>query len=301
MLFSGDIIIIDPCYAIRKDNDFADYQKSGYGENMKALGFSRMIHVYTFWQDCGKVKNTDSGEILGTISAESGALCVLYYDELMKYNPDYFTNIGDFETATIIRNFHGEITIDALYGRIQGKGNINLQTVLDVEEEKMSMLRISDLVNDSIVDGVGLRFTVFVQGCPHHCKGCHNPQTHDFNAGRLIAIDEIVEKIASNPLLDGVTFSGGEPFCQAMELYELGKKIREMNLNITTYTGYTFEYLYEHLHGGNGYDALLSVTDWLVDGRFIEEQRSLELKFRGSANQRIIWKRRTRHGRPLPP
>lgn len=156
------------------------------------------------------------------------------------------------------------------------------------QEEDFFMLRISDLVNDSIVDGEGLRFTVFVQGCPHHCKGCHNPQTHDFNAGRLVSIDEIAQKIQSNPLLDGVTFSGGEPFCQSMELYELGKKVREMGLNIMTYTGYTFEYLYEHLHDGMGYDALLSVTDLLVDGRFIEEQRSLELKFRGSANQRII-------------
>lgn len=149
------------------------------------------------------------------------------------------------------------------------------------------LINISGTVNDSIVDGPGLRFAIFVQGCPHGCKGCHNPQTHDFNAGTPTEPAALLDKIKANPLLDGVTFSGGEPFCQAQALAELGAEIRKLGLDIITYTGYTFEYLYEHREE-NGYGALLSVTDVLIDGQFVETLRSLELRFRGSANQRII-------------
>lgn len=149
------------------------------------------------------------------------------------------------------------------------------------------LIRLSDTVNDSIVDGPGLRFTVFVQGCPHDCPGCHNPQTHDFAGGRDTTTEEILERIKSNPLLDGVTFSGGEPFCQAKALAELGKEIKQLGLNLITYTGYTFEYLYAHREE-NGICELLSVTDWLIDGPFVDALRSLELHFRGSANQRIL-------------
>ena len=149
------------------------------------------------------------------------------------------------------------------------------------------MLRISDTVNDSIVDGPGLRFTVFVQGCPHHCPGCHNPQTHDFEGGTVINERELLPRIQGNPLLDGVTFSGGEPFCQAKALAALGREIRKLGLNIMTYTGYKYEFLYEH-RAENGIGELLEVTDWLVDGPYIEELRSLELHFRGSSNQRIL-------------
>lgn len=148
-------------------------------------------------------------------------------------------------------------------------------------------LQISGTVNDSIVDGPGLRFTVFVQGCPHHCKGCHNPQTHAFEGGKPVESEELLQKIKDNPLLDGVTFSGGEPFCQAEALADLGMHIRKMGLNIMTYTGYTLEYLLEHREE-NGYGKLLTVTDWLVDGPFIEAQKSYMLHFKGSANQRII-------------
>lgn len=149
------------------------------------------------------------------------------------------------------------------------------------------MLKLSAFVNDSIVDGPGLRFSVFVQGCPHHCPGCHNPQTHPFEGGTPMDLEELLDRIRRNPLLDGVTFSGGEPFCQAKELAVLGKAIRTLGLNIMTYTGYTFEYLYAH-RANDGIGDLLDVTDWLVDGPFIESQRSLELQFRGSANQRIL-------------
>ena len=149
-------------------------------------------------------------------------------------------------------------------------------------------LNLYGTVNDSIVDGPGLRFSVFVQGCPHNCKGCQNPDSHPFDTGTPTSTDELLERIKNNPLLDGVTFSGGEPFCQPLPLYELGKQVKALGLNIVTFTGFTFEYLYEHRETNTGYAALLSVTDYLIDGPFVESLRSLELRFRGSSNQRII-------------
>ena len=148
-------------------------------------------------------------------------------------------------------------------------------------------LRIAGTVNDSIVDGPGIRFTIFTQGCPHNCEGCHNPQTHAFDGGKLVDTNELLEKIKGNPLLDGVTFSGGEPFCQAEALAELGKEIHAAGLNVITYTGYTFEKLYAD-SDKNGWGKLLEVTDYLIDGPFILAQKDWEIKFRGSSNQRYI-------------
>ncbi|MDR2899822.1 MAG: radical SAM protein, partial [Clostridiales bacterium] len=107
------------------------------------------------------------------------------------------------------------------------------------------LIRISGIVNDSAVDGPGLRLTVFAQGCKHGCYGCHNPQTHDLNGGYFIDTGEIVDKIRKNPLLDGVTFSGGEPFLQVKEFTQLAQSIRQtgLKLNIMAYTGYTWEEL----------------------------------------------------------
>lgn len=149
-------------------------------------------------------------------------------------------------------------------------------------------LKIAGTVNDSIVDGPGMRFTIFVQGCPHRCEGCHNPQTHDFDGGRDVSLQSLLEEIAQNPLLDGVTFSGGEPFCQAEKLYRLALEIKKTGMNIIVYTGYTFEYLTEKADGKNFYSELLSVTDHLVDGPFQLDKRDILLKFKGSSNQRII-------------
>lgn len=149
-------------------------------------------------------------------------------------------------------------------------------------------IRISGIINDSIVDGPGIRLTIFTQGCPHHCEGCHNPQTHDFNGGEDVTIESLLEKVKSNPLLDGVTFSGGEPFCQAKQLYELGLEVKKAGMNVVTYTGYLYEYLTEHADSNNYYSELLSVTDYLVDGSFVLSKRDILLKFKGSSNQRII-------------
>ncbi len=149
-------------------------------------------------------------------------------------------------------------------------------------------LRIAGTVGDSIVDGPGFRFSVFTQGCPHGCPGCHNPQTHDFSGGKVVSTDEILEKVFSDPLLDGVTFSGGEPFCQAKALAEMGRAVREKGLNVIVYTGYLWEYLLEHSDENNGYRELIDVADFIVDGRFEQDKKSLALHFRGSSNQRVI-------------
>ncbi len=147
-------------------------------------------------------------------------------------------------------------------------------------------IRLAGLVDDSIVDGPGYRFTVFVQGCPHHCPGCHNPKTHDYEGGYEGDTDEIFAKIMENPLLQGVTFSGGEPMDQAIPLVELAKKIKAAGLDLWVYTGYTYEVL--KTKNDAAVQELLSLADVLVDGPFIMEQRDIELAFRGSRNQRIL-------------
>ncbi len=148
----------------------------------------------------------------------------------------------------------------------------------------MSILRLSGVANDSIVDGKGLRYTVFVQGCPHHCKGCHNPQTHDFAAGYEEDTDTLLKAISANPLLDGVTLSGGEPMCQAKALLPLARECRARGLSVWVYSGYTYEMILEH----PDMLALLKEVDVLIDGPFQLENRSLELTFKGSSNQRGI-------------
>ena len=152
----------------------------------------------------------------------------------------------------------------------------------------MNIIRISGIVKESIVDGPGIRLVVFSQGCKHNCKGCHNPQTHSFENGQMINIEDILEMIKKNPLLDGVTFSGGDPFEQAESFAELGKEVKKLGLNIITYTGYTYEEIIESVDKKKGWKDLLHVTDMLIDGPFQIDKRSLELKFRGSSNQRII-------------
>lgn len=149
-------------------------------------------------------------------------------------------------------------------------------------------IRIAGYANDSIVDGPGIRFTLFVQGCPHHCEGCHNPQTHDFAGGYVVSTEEIYKRVAANPLLDGVTFSGGEPFCQAHALYVLGSRLREQYYGLIVYTGYTFEYLIKNATSQNFYRELLSIADYLIDGRFDISKKNYLLRFRGSENQRIL-------------
>lgn len=152
----------------------------------------------------------------------------------------------------------------------------------------VSELRLSGLVEESIVDGSGLRFVVFVQGCPHHCEGCHNPQTHSFHDGYIENIDYIFQQYRQNPLLTGITFSGGEPFCQPEPLAALGRMVRAVGGNVITYTGYVYEDLLKMAQDNPGIGKLLSVTNQLIDGPYVESLKDLTLPFRGSSNQRII-------------
>lgn len=149
-------------------------------------------------------------------------------------------------------------------------------------------LRIAGIIKESIVDGPGIRYVIFVQGCRHNCEGCHNPETHSFEGGSLTDTDTLLKEIKKNPLLDGITFSGGEPFEQAPVLGDLAAKVKKLGLNVITYTGYTFEFLNENKNKSDGWKKLLEETDILVDGRFELAKKSLMLKFRGSSNQRLI-------------
>ena len=147
-------------------------------------------------------------------------------------------------------------------------------------------IRIFGLADDSIVDGPGVRYTVFVQGCPHHCLGCHNPASHDFAGGTLMDTDGIIRKIGENPLLDGVTLSGGEPMCQPEACRAIADAAHAKHLNVWCYTGFTLDALL--MENDPARMALLHGIDVLVDGRFVQEQKSLSLLYRGSSNQRLI-------------
>jgi len=154
-------------------------------------------------------------------------------------------------------------------------------------------MRLYGLVTDSIVDGPGFRTSIFTQGCPHHCPGCHNPESHATDAGTVWTLDDIEKKFTGNPLLTGITLSGGEPFLQAEGCAELARRAHAKGLTVWTFTGYTYERLLELANTDDGVGALLANTDVLVDGPFILAERSLELEFCGSKNQRLIDLKRT--------
>lgn len=147
------------------------------------------------------------------------------------------------------------------------------------------MINLAGITGDSIVDGPGIRTTVFCQGCPHHCPGCHNPETWEFGQGTEMAEETVLEIVKSNPLCHGVTFSGGEPFSQAVAFARLGRMLKAEGYEVASYSGYTFE---ELLSGTRDQRALLETLDVLIDGPFLLAERSLELNFRGSRNQRVL-------------
>ena len=147
-------------------------------------------------------------------------------------------------------------------------------------------ISLSGVTGDSIVDGPGLRLTIFTQGCLHHCPGCHNPQTNDPEGGSWADTEDILAAAAENPLLDGITLSGGDPFLQPVPCLALAEGAHKIGLNVWTYTGYTWEALWEE--NAPEKIALLKETDVLVDGPFLLAERSLELRFCGSRNQRLI-------------
>ena len=147
------------------------------------------------------------------------------------------------------------------------------------------MLDLSGIVSDSIVDGPGIRVTVFCQGCPHHCPGCHNPETWEFGCGTPMDEEDVLAIVRSNPLCRGVTFSGGEPFAQAEGFAKLAELLKSEGYEVASYSGYTFETL---LRGTPAQRKLLETIDILIDGPFLLAEKSLEVPFRGSKNQRIL-------------
>ena len=149
-------------------------------------------------------------------------------------------------------------------------------------------LMLAGVIQNSIVDGPGIRMTVFTQGCPHHCPGCHNPQTHPFEGGEPTTVEQLIERLQGDPLVRGITLSGGEPFCQAAPLARFAQYCRQHGLETAAYSGYTFEELLEMSKQDEGVLALLQQLDILIDGRFEQDKKSYELRFRGSSNQRTI-------------
>jgi len=153
----------------------------------------------------------------------------------------------------------------------------------------MKVRLASQLTIDSIVDGPGLRAVVWTQGCKHKCSGCHNPNTHDMNGGFEVDTNEIINELKKLKLQRGITLSGGDPFEQPEPLIEIATNSKNFGLDVWAYTGYTFEELTDRKNPNYFSNVmLLQNIDVLVDGRFIESKKDINLKFRGSSNQRII-------------
>jgi len=144
------------------------------------------------------------------------------------------------------------------------------------------------LLEDSIVDGEGIRTVIWTQGCSHKCPGCHNPQTHSFDDGFLLDIEEVKGQIDALEGQDGITFSGGDPLYQVEACLELAKYIKTKKMNIWCYTGFTYEGLISLSKNNPKIKEFLKTIDVLIDGPFILEEKSLDCVFRGSKNQRII-------------
>ena len=157
-----------------------------------------------------------------------------------------------------------------------------------MEQSKEYIRLAADLTVDSIVDGPGLRTVLWTQGCGHHCPGCQNEQTWDFNGGGLVPISAVIEAIDELESQDGITFSGGDPMFQPEACNIIAEHCRKIGLNIWVYTGFTFEELMELAKKKPVYLDFLKKIDVLVDGRFILKERDLSMLFRGSRNQRLI-------------
>lgn len=146
-------------------------------------------------------------------------------------------------------------------------------------------MKVLDIINGTIVDGEGLRTSIYFAGCKHHCKGCHNMSSWDFNSGKDMSVEELIDVVKKN--MFNVTYSGGDPLFQDLDdLVQLSKEIHKLNLDIWLYTGFTIE----ELNSDDKYKSILENVDVIVDGRFVESERDLDLIFRGSRNQRVLKK-----------
>jgi len=158
----------------------------------------------------------------------------------------------------------------------------------------MISMKVAGFYEESVSNGEGWRAVLFVSGCPHQCKGCHNKITWDKDYGEMFNEEKILDSIKSNVILKGLTLSGGEPFLYAKDLIPLVSKVRDLGLDIWAYTGFTLE----ELLCKNDIEilTLLALTDILVDGKFIEDKKDSNLRFRGSSNQRVIDLNKLRDG-----
>ena len=149
-------------------------------------------------------------------------------------------------------------------------------------------IRLAGIAQNSLVNGPGLRKVFFSQGCTHHCKNCFNPSTWSFEGGKLVEIDYLVAQVKDEYFLDGATFSGGDPFEQADKFGILAKRLKDNNINIWCYTGYTWSQLLDRAKTDKNTKDLLELCDVIVDGQFVESLHRDDLVFRGSSNQQII-------------
>ena len=154
------------------------------------------------------------------------------------------------------------------------------------------IMRIAGVMEESIVDGPGFRYAIFAQGCHINCPGCHNPETHDPMGGRDMDTDAMIAQFSENILLDGITLSGGDPFLQPEACLQLAKGAHAAGLNVWAYSGQTYEVLCGLKRPF--LPELLDEIDVLVDGPFVQSRRTLDMRFRGSANQRVIDMKATR-------
>ena len=164
--------------------------------------------------------------------------------------------------------------------------------------ENSFQIRLYGEAPGSIVDGPGIRYGVFCQGCSHNCEDCHNPDSHSYTGGRLVSVDEIVQNIHNAQSTRGVTLSGGEPFDQATAMAELARRLKADGYDVWCYSGYTFEYLFEIANSepalsnskidAKGVKGLLASVDVLVDGPFVKAKKSYDALYRGSTNQRLV-------------
>lgn len=151
-----------------------------------------------------------------------------------------------------------------------------------MQNDKIAIL---DIIEQTMADGPGLRISIYCAGCPHHCKGCHNPNSWNIGNGRIVSVDELMKVILADEF-SNVTFTGGDPLFQVEAFTSLAKRIKaETKKTIWCWTGY----LYEDILEDKRLSMILPYIDVLVDGPFIESQKDTTLYFRGSSNQRVIY------------
>lgn len=203
------------------------------------------------------------------------------YKELTK--DDCFEEVADIIVVALsLSTLYEDKGFDGLMEIIEKKLN---KWNKNVNKKKVNL---AGIVNDSLSNGDGLRTVIFAQGCRHNCEECFNPHTHEFGTGEDFYTDDIIKKILDNPLTDGVTFSGGDPFEQAESFAEIAKEVRKQGKNVWCYTGYRYEEIMENKEYHKGWEELLNNIDYLVDGKFIFYLKDEALEYRGSTNQRII-------------